>query len=83
MDVCKAFDLIIKKVNTDWDNYNLGGKALALKDIALNIANKNNVPVEKAEWPELYYKVDGGTIVFDSSRFDKEFGMDYRDIWED
>ncbi len=83
LDVCKAFDLIIKKVNTDWDNYNLGGKALALKDIALNIANKNNVPVEKAEWPELYYKVDGGTIVFDSSRFDKEFGMDYRDIWED
>lgn len=82
LDVCKAFDLIIEKGNVDWDNYNLGGKALALWDIVQNIANKNGVPIEKIEWPELYYKVDGGTVVFDSSRFDKEFGMEYRDVLE-
>lgn len=80
LDVCKAFDLIIEKGVTDWDNYNLGGKEMPLRSIVQNIAKKNHVPIEKVEWPELYYKVDGGTIVFDSSRFDKEFGMEYRDI---
>lgn len=83
LDVCKAFDLIIEKGNPDWDRYNLGGKALALRDIAGKIANRSKVPVEMVEWPEIYYKVDGGTVVFDSSRFDKEFGMEYRNILDD
>ena len=48
-----------------------------------NIADRSKVPVEIVEWPELYYKVDGGTVVFDSSRFDKEFGMEYRNVLDD
>lgn len=83
LDVCKAFELIIEKGNTDWDNYNLGGKALALWDIVKNIADRSKVPVEIVEWPELYYEVDGGTVVFDSSRFDKEFCMEYRNVLDD
>lgn len=81
-DVCKAFDLIIEKGETECDNYNLGGKALSLREIAQDIADKNKVPIEMMEWPELYYKVDGGTVVFDSGRFDREFGMKYRDVLE-
>ena len=76
-DICKAFSLIIDKGETEYREYNLGGQELQLIDIAKSIASEYHVGIKHIEWPELNKKVDGGSVVFDSSRFDKEFGMNY------
>lgn len=81
-DICKAFSLIVDKGETEFHEYNLGGQELQLIDIAKSIASEYHVGVKYIEWPELNKKVDGGSVVFDSSRFDKEFGMNYVKLLE-
>lgn len=76
-DICKAFSLIVDKGFTQFTNYNLGGQELQLIDIAESIAKEYQVVVKYVDWPGLYKKVDGGSVVFDSTRFDKEFSMTY------
>lgn len=77
VDICKAFKLIIDKGQTDFADYNLGGQDLQLIDIAQSIADEYNAQVKHVDWPSIYKKVDGGSVVFNSSRFDKEFLMKY------
>lgn len=76
-DVCKAFSLLINSETVKYFDYNLGGQELSLIDIAKSIADKHNVGVCHTPWPDLYQKVDGGSVMFDSSRFDDEFKMQY------
>lgn len=76
-DICKAFTLIIDEGKTNYNEYNLGGQKLTMMQIAHYIAAEYNVLVKSAEWPKLYKEVDGGSVFFDSSRFDKEFHMSY------
>ena len=78
-DICKAFSILIDN-NPRYKDYNLGGQALSLYEIAFHIAEEFNVPIKMIPWPEIYQKVDGGSVVFDSSRFDSEFGMKYKSI---
>ena len=80
IDICKAISLLIDKDSLLFSDYNLGGQALSLLDIAEHIASEYNVPIKHIIWPELYQKVDGGSVVFDSKRFDDEFGMMYSKI---
>ena len=79
-DICKAFSLLIEKEKVLFNDYNLGGQELSLLDIAEQIASEYNVPVKFMPWPVIDKNVDGGTIVFDSTRFDKEFKMTYLNI---
>ena len=78
IDICKAFSLLIDKEILDHREYNLGGQALSLLDIAQKIANEYGVKIKHMLWPDIYHKVDGGSVVFDSSRFDREFDMKYK-----
>lgn len=80
MDICKAFSLVIESVRIQYFDYNLGGQELSLLDIANQIAEEYDVPIKHTPWPEIYKKVDGGSVVFDSSRFDDEFKMSYTNI---
>ena len=79
-DVCKAMELIIDNEEPKYNDYNLGGKNLSLLEIADSIAKEHNVPIEFIPWPSVNKKVDGGSVVFDSKRFDQEFGMSYSNI---
>lgn len=76
-DICKAFSLLIDKNKLKHNDYNLGGQNLTLLNIAKCIAKEYNVPIEYVEWPKIDKKVDGGTVIFDSSRFDLEFDFSY------
>lgn len=80
IDICKAFSLVIEKEHIVYQDYNLGGQALSLLDIAGYIADEYNVPIVHVDWPIIYQKVDGGSVVFDSTRFDEEFNMNYSNI---
>lgn len=79
-DICKAFSLLIDRESINYFDYNLGGQDLSLLDIASKIAAEYNVPIKHTPWPDIYKKVDGGSVVFDSTRFDKEFQMSYTNI---
>ncbi len=79
-DICEAFYKLIDCKKPQHQTYNLGGQALSLIKIAEKIATEYNVPIIHKDWPEIYDKVDGGTVVFDSSRFDEEFNFTYRKI---
>lgn len=79
-DICKAFQLLIDKGEPKQYSYNLGGQDLELIDIASSIADEYNVPIVHVEWPQLNKDVDGGSVVFDSSSFDKEFNMRYEKV---
>lgn len=79
-DICKAFALLSDRDNIRYSDYNLGGQELSLLEIAQSIAKEYNVPVKHIPWPEIYLKVDGGSVVFDSSRFDSEFNISYNNV---
>ena len=78
-DICKAF-LLLTKDRLQRNDYNLGGQALTLLDIASAIAKEYDVPVVHMAWPDMDAKIDGGSVVFDSKRFDREFAMEYSEI---
>ena len=80
IDICEAFVRIVEKQETDYSEYNLGGNDLSLLDIASYIAKSYDAVIEHVEWPEMYRKVDGGSVVFDSTRFDNEFNLEYSDV---
>ncbi len=76
-DICIAFDKLIRADNTNYNTYNLGGQILTLREICEKIADKHKVKIKNMEWPKLYKEVDGGSVAFDSERFDSEFHMKY------
>lgn len=79
-DICKAFSAVIDKESLKYDAYNLGGNDYSLIEIADKIASEYSVPVKHTPWPKMYQAVDGGSVVFDSSRFDSEFNMTYEPL---
>ena len=79
-DICKAFTLLIDKGYPNYHEYNLGGQDLSFLDIAEMVAKEYNVKIQHIPWPDLFKKVDGGSVVFDSTRFDEEYGMEYLHI---
>lgn len=79
-DICKAFDILVTSDSLNYSEYNLGGQELCLLDIVKKITDEYNVPIKFVDWPEIDKKVDGGSIVFDSSRFDDEFSFSYKDV---
>lgn len=76
-DICLALNKLIQADSIKYTSYNLGGNDLSLLEIAESISKRKGVLVEHVEWPEIYKKIDGGNVVFDSSRFDEEFNMVY------
>lgn len=79
-DICEAFTLIINKEEITQKSYNLGGQKLSINNVADSIARKFEASIEHVEWPTEYKSVDGGSVVFDSKRFDNEFNMSYRPV---
>lgn len=79
LDICEAFFLLAFASEIKYDVYHLGGQSKRLRDIVENIAGEYHVPIVSLEWPELDKKVDGGTVVLDSLRFDSEFNFSYRE----
>jgi UDP-glucose 4-epimerase len=77
-DICIALVKLILAKHILYHEYNLGGKDYKLVDIAKKIAK--DAPIKYVEWPKIDREVDGGSVVFDSSRFDNEFGMTYSEI---
>ncbi len=82
IDICKAFLLLIQSEKIKFTDYNLGGQALSLNDVASYLADQNGAEVVHISWPNDYKAVDGGTVIFDSTRFDKEFNMSYHKVIE-
>ena len=79
-DICLAFKKLIDAKETIYKDYNLGGQQLSMLDMASYISKKYDVNIKFIEWPKNYKLVDGGSVVFDSSRFDNEFHMQYKVI---
>lgn len=80
VDICEAFKRLIDAEIIRHESYNLGGQDLTINEVVKIIAQESNSDIIHIPWPELYKASDGGTVVFDSSRFDKEFGMTYHSI---
>lgn len=79
-DICEAFKVLINAEKLKYEIYNLGGQPLSMNDVADVIAQEANVEIEHIPWPDIYRATDGGSVVFDSKRFDSEFGMKYHSI---
>jgi len=59
--------------------YNIGGgDNSSLYDIATLIAEIYNVKVQFVDWPEEASKIETGDTIFDSSKFDKKIGFEYK-----
>lgn len=70
-DLCTA---MVRGVQTDEcvnDVYNIGGENYSLREMAELIANKYGINVKYVPWPELDYKLESGSTVFDSSKLDR------------
>ena len=79
-DICDAFYRLITADTIMNRDYNLGGQTFSMNDAVSLIVRDLNPMIIHTPWPKEYLLVDGGTVVFDSSRFDKEFNMQYRMI---
>ena len=80
LDICEAFYRLCVAKEIEFREYNLGGQILTMNEAVSHIVKDMNANIRHTEWPKDYLVVDGGTIMFDSSRFDKEFSMDYHKI---
>lgn len=79
-DVCEAFYRLIKAEKVKHDSYNLGGQDLSMNEAVAQIVAMNKAKTEHVPWPKEYLNVDGGSVFFDSGRFDEEFQMTYHPI---
>ena len=59
------------------DVYNIGGEDYSLREMADLIAGIYGVGVECIEWPEVALKIESGSTVFDSHKFDSLGLMTY------
>ena len=73
-DICET--LISGALLTDHKNdiFNIGGEDYSLFEMATLIAEKYNVAVEYADWPEVALKIESGDTVFDSGKLDRSLG---------
>lgn len=80
IDICEAFRRLIEADNVKYESYNLGGQALSINNVVSEIAKESDAEIVHVPWPEIYKAADGGSVVFDSERFDSEFGMTYHTV---
>ncbi len=80
IDICEAFRRLIEADHLKYDNYNLGGQSLSINDVASEIAKDSGAEIVHVSWPDIYKATDGGSVVFNSDRFDNEFEMEYHSI---
>ena len=76
-DICK---ILLKASNNEQilnDVYNIGGETLSLFEAANIVADKFNVKVELADWPQIDFKLESGDTIFDSNRLDIITGVSY------
>lgn len=59
------------------DVFNIGGENFSLEEMAQPIAQKYNVKVIYTDWPETALKIESGSTVFDSSKFDNLTNFKY------
>ena len=67
-DICRQIHLALLNESSLNEVYNIGGETYSLKNIADKIAEKYQVQVELAEWPEIDLKLESGDTIFDSSK---------------
>ena len=80
IDICEAFKRLVDADSIKHESYNLGGQALSINDVVEEIAKESDADIVHVPWPEIYKAADGGSVVFDSSRFDDEFKMTYHTV---
>lgn len=79
-DICEIFAECIENEHLTNNTFNIGGDEKSLQEIGEKIAEKHNVKVKNVEWPEMEKKVDGGSVIFDSSRLDNLIGHKYKKL---
>lgn len=62
------------------ETFNIGGDIKSLLEIAQIIATEHGAIIKHIDWPEIDKKVDGGTVMFNSSKLDNLIKIDYRKI---
>ncbi len=80
LDICEAFYRLAAAENVKYRDYNLGGKIFSMNEAVSLIVSDLKAEIRHVPWPKEYLLVDGGTVVFDSNRLDKEFDMHYHNI---
>lgn len=79
-DICSILSIAPEKKEMINEVLNIGGDTKSLLEIAEIIAADYNAAVKHIEWPDINKKVDGGTVVFDSTKLDKITDIHYKKI---
>jgi len=77
-DLCNIIIRAVQNENTKNEIFNLGGEDLSLLDAANLVAEKYNVKVKFAVWPELALKLESDDTVFDDTKLRAYLKFDYK-----
>lgn len=79
-DICRAVDFLARPT-TPLGIYNIGGEALALREVAQSlIQRRGKGSIIATPWPKDAEKLESGDTIFDSSKLDALLGGVYRSI---
>ena len=67
-DLCQTIILAVQNEKTRNEIFNIGGENLSLLEAANLVAEKYNVMVKFADWPEMVLKLESDDTVFDDSK---------------
>ncbi|MEG1952672.1 MAG: NAD(P)-dependent oxidoreductase [Hydrogenoanaerobacterium sp.] len=76
-DLCNVMMKAAANPQCQNDVFNIGGESMSLLDVASQIAKKYNVSVVHAPWPEVIYRLESGSTVFDSNKLDTVLQNNY------
>lgn len=81
-EICELFKLIIYKNYDEMENqiFNIGGVTKSLNEIASIISKQYKCKIIHTPFPQLDYKVDGGSVILNSAKLDKIVKMNHREI---
>lgn len=82
-DLCSALYVGGTSPFCENDVYNIGGENYSLAEMANMIADVFKIKVVEVAWPEEQLKIESGSTVFDSSKFDKVTGFKYNQSFTD
>ena len=81
-DLTRALILGAKSGKCLNDIYNIGGENYSLDETAKQIAAKYKVNIEYIDYPEAALKIESGSTVFNSDKFDKLLNFEYQNTFK-
>jgi len=81
-DIASLIVSAVQAPSTRNEVLNIGGQSLTLLNAAEVIAAKAGVDVDFVSWPELAYRLESGSTVFDDSKLQQMFPFDYKHTLE-